>query len=108
MLDKGYKNHSIFMATNTQIWSELQDFKVQITYRSNSETMEEAEVFTKSEEKTDIKGIAYRAFMSALGMGNSELLDGQVGGLNDVQFNLGISQQERDLLNRIWNFYANR
>lgn len=32
MLDKAYKNHSLFMATSTQIWSELQDFKVQITY----------------------------------------------------------------------------
>lgn len=70
--------------------------------------MAQTEVSTGSEEKTDIKGIAYRAFMSALGTGNSELLNNQVGNLNNVQFNLGISPQERDLLNRIWNFYANR
>lgn len=108
MLDRAYKNHSLFMASSTQIWSELQDFKVQITYQSNSETMEQAEVFTKSEEKADIKRIAYRAFMSALGMGNSELLDGQVGSLNNVQFNLGISQQDRDLLNSIWNYNVSR
>lgn len=108
MLDKAYKNHSIFMATSTQIWSELQDFKVQVTYQSNSGAMAQTEVSTGSEEKTDIKGIAYRAFMSALGTGNSELLNNQVGNLYNVQFNLGISPQERDLLNRIWNFYANR
>lgn len=39
MLDNAYETHSRFMATSTQIWSELQDFKVQITYHfSNSNT----------------------------------------------------------------------
>lgn len=39
MLDNAYEAHSRFMATSMQIWSELQDFKVQINYHSsNSET----------------------------------------------------------------------
>ena len=108
MLDKAYKNHSIFMATSTQIWSELQDFKVQITDQSNSGATAQVKTATGREEKTDIKGLAYRAFMSALGTGNSELFNKQAGNSSSIQPDLGISPQERNLLNRIWNFYANR
>ena len=108
MLDKAYKNHSLFMATSTQIWSELQDFKVQITYQSNSGAIAQEKTSTGREEKTDIKGLAYRAFISALGTGNSGLLNKQPGNLNSIQSDLGISSQERDLLNSIWNYYANR
>ena len=36
MLDEAYNAHSLFMATSTQIWSELQDFKAKITYHSGS------------------------------------------------------------------------
>ena len=108
MLDKAYKNHSIFMASSTQIWSELQDFKVQITYQSNSGTTAQVKTSTGREEKTDIKGLAYRAFMSALRTGNSELSNKQAGNSSSIQPDLGISPQERNLLNRIWNFYVNR
>lgn len=39
MLDNAYETHSRFMATFTQIWNKLQDFKIQITYHSdNSKT----------------------------------------------------------------------
>ena len=108
ILDKAYKNHSLFMASSTQIWSDLQDFKVQIIYQSNSGAMAQENSSTGREEKTDIKGLAYRAFMSALGTGNNELLNKQEGNLNSIQPDLGISSQERDLLNSIWNYYANR
>lgn len=108
MLDKAYKNHSIFMASSTQIWSELQDFKVQITDQPNSEAVAQVKTSTGREEKTDIKGLTYRAFMSALGKGNSELFNKQAGNSSCIQPDLGISPQERKLLNRIWNFYANR
>ena len=36
MLDKAYETHSRFMAANTQIWSDLQDFQPQTVYHSGS------------------------------------------------------------------------
>lgn len=35
MLDNAYETHSRFMATSTQIWNEMQDFKVQKVYHSS-------------------------------------------------------------------------
>lgn len=78
MLDNAYETHSRFMATSTQIWSELQDFKVQINYHSsNSET-------EKSETKNQ-----------------------NAGSLNHFRLNLGVSSSARNVLNGIWNYYAN-
>lgn len=36
MLNQAYENHSIFMATSTEIWSELQDFTPTVTYHKAS------------------------------------------------------------------------
>ncbi|MBD5546171.1 MAG: hypothetical protein HDQ97_15205 [Lachnospiraceae bacterium] len=104
MLDTAYETHSRFMAKNTQIWSELQDFKVQINYHSSkSETEKSA---TKN-QNTGIKEQAYNAFMSAINKENSGMLKQQTGGLDHVRLNLGISSSARNVLNSIWDYYAN-
>ena len=38
MLNQAYENHSNFMATSTEIWSELQDFTPSVVYHKGSET----------------------------------------------------------------------
>lgn len=63
MLDNAYETHSRLMATSTQIWSELQDFKVQINYHSSSSETEKSE--TKN-QNAGVKEQAYNAFMSAI------------------------------------------
>ena len=104
MLDKAYEIHSGFMATSTQIWSELQDFKVQTDYHSN-ETEVEASI-TKS-QNVEIKDQAYNAFMSAINDENTGLLKHKEGNLNNLHLNLGISSSARNILNGIWDYYAN-
>lgn len=86
MLDKAYETHSRFMAVNTQIWGELQDFKVQIVYHSGS--IQEASA--AENQRAGIKEQAYNAFMSA------------------INLHVGISDSERNVLNSIWNYYANK
>lgn len=104
MLDHAYEAHSKLMATSTQIWSELQDFKVQINYHSsNSET-------EKSETKNlnaGVKEQAYKAFMSAISKENSGMLKQKTGSLNHFRLNLGVSSSARNVLNGIWDYYAN-
>lgn len=63
MLDHTYETHSKLMATSTQIWSELQDFKVQINYHSSNSETEKTE--TKN-QNAGVKEQAYKAFMSAI------------------------------------------
>ncbi|MCI9077464.1 MAG: hypothetical protein HFH68_00890 [Lachnospiraceae bacterium] len=104
MLNNAYETHSRFMATSTQIWNELQDFKVQISsHSSNVKT----ETETAKNSVTGIKEHAYNAFMSAISEDNSKLLSQKTGSLNHVQLNLGISSSERVILNGIWDYYAN-
>ena len=104
MLDNAYETHSRFMATSTQIWSELQDFKVQITYHfSNSNT----QTSTTKNQDTNVKDQAYNAFMSAISKENRGLLKQKTGNLNHFRLNLGISSSARDVLNNIWDYYAN-
>ena len=104
MLDNAYETHSRLMATSTQIWSELQDFKVQINYHSsNSETEKSA---TKN-QNAGVKEQAYNAFMSAISKENSEMLKQKTGSLNHFRLNLGISASARGVLNRIWDYYVN-
>ena len=94
MLDKAYETHSRFMATNTQIWSELQGFKAQTVYHSGGSEKEAAAV----------KEQAYHAFMDAV----SEKNGGRdKGSLNQFQLDLGISLSARNTLNGIWDYYAN-
>lgn len=104
MLDNAYETHSRFMATNTQIWSELQDFKVQIDYHSGST---ETETVTEKKQSADIKGQAYSAFMSAINEENCGLLKQKTGSLNHFQLNLGIPSSARAFLNNIWDYHAN-
>lgn len=104
MLDKAYETHSSFMATSTQIWSELQDFKVQTVYHS---TGTETESSTTTKQNTDIKEQAYNEFMSAINEENIGLLKQKEGSLNNLHLNLGISSSTRNMLNGIWDYYAN-
>lgn len=104
MLDNAYETHSRFMAANTQIWSELQDFKVQIDYHSGSA---ETETVTEKKQSADIKGQAYSAFMSAINEENCGLLMQKTGSLNHFQLNLGIPSSARTFLNSIWDYHAN-
>lgn len=97
MLDKAYETHSRFMATNTQIWSELQGFKAQTVYHSGSSEKEAAVV----------KEQAYRAFMDAVSEKNGGRLKQEKGSLNQFQLDLGISLSARNTLNGIWDYYAN-
>ncbi|MDE6744316.1 MAG: hypothetical protein K2J95_10605 [Lachnospiraceae bacterium] len=104
MLDSAYKTHSRFMATNTQIWSELQDFKVQIEYHSGNANTEEP---TTKNQVTDVKAQAYNALMSAINEENIVSLKKEKGSLNHFQLNLGISSSARNVLNSVWDYHAN-
>lgn len=97
MLDKAYETHSRFMAANTQIWSELQDFKAQTVYHSGGSEKEAAAV----------KEQAYHAFMDAVSEKNGGRLKQEKGSLNQFQLDLGISLSARNTLNGIWDYYAN-
>ena len=97
MLDKAYETHSRFMATNTQIWSELQGFKAQTVYHSSSSEKEAAVV----------KEQAYRAFMDAVSEKNGGRLKQEKGSLSQFRLDLGISPSARNTLNGIWDYYAN-
>ena len=97
MLDKAYETHSRFMATNTQIWSELQGFKAQTVYHSGGSEKEAAVV----------KEQAYRAFMGAVSEKNGGRLKQEKGSLSQFRLDLGISSSARNTLNGIWDYYAN-
>lgn len=97
MLDKAYETHSRFMAANTQIWSELQDFKAQTVYHSGGSEKEAAAV----------KEQAYHAFMDAVSEKNGGRLKQEKGSLNQFRLDLGISPSARNTLNGIWDYYAN-
>ncbi|MDE6982558.1 MAG: hypothetical protein K2P60_14350, partial [Lachnospiraceae bacterium] len=66
-------------ATSTQIWSELQDFKVQINYHSSNSETEKSE--TKN-QNAGVKEQAYKAFMSAISKENGGMLKQKTGNLN--------------------------
>ena len=104
MLDHAYETHSKLMATSTQIWSELQDFKVQINYHSSNSETEKSE--TKN-QNAGVKEHAYKAFMSAISKENGEMLRQKTGSLNHFRLNLGVSSSARNVLNGIWDYYAN-
>ncbi len=104
MLDSAYETHSRFMATNTQIWSELQGFKAQIVYHSSGA---ETEALVAKNESEGVKEQAYNAFMAAINEKNSGLLKQEKGSLNHFQLNLGISSSARNVLNSVWDYYAN-
>lgn len=104
LLDHAYETHSRFMATSTQIWSELQDFKVQINYHSSNSETEKSE--TKN-QNAGVKEQAYKAFMSAISKESGGMLKQKTGSLNYFRLNLGVSSSARNVLNGIWDYYAN-
>ena len=106
MLDKAYEKHSKFMAASTEIWSDLQDFKPQITYHSKSADTAQS-VSADNTGKSGIKEQAYQAFMSAVNNDNIRLLPQSKDGLSNIKLGLGILTSARNELNRIWDYYTN-
>ena len=106
MLDKAYEQHSKFMATSTEIWSNLQDFKPQITYHSKSTDTAQS-ISTDNIGKSGMKEQAYQAFMSAVNNENIRLLSQSKDGLSNIKLGLGITVSMRNELNHIWDYYAN-
>lgn len=67
LLDKAYENHSKFMAENTEIWNNLKDFKVQITYhKGNGAAEQPKQEPVRGMKKGEIRNQAFAAFMSAI------------------------------------------
>jgi len=55
MLNQAYENHSNFMATSTEIWSELQDFTPSVVYHKGSEQTANEQNIGENQENTAIK-----------------------------------------------------
>lgn len=116
MLDKAYANHSTFIATSTEIWADLQDFTPTVVYHKGSKPSDEKlsvkesrkEEVAEHSKKGQIKDMVSKAFMSAVSNENRMSLSQHEGSLNHFKLNLGISVSERDRLNGIWDFYANK
>ena len=115
MLNQAYENHSNFMATSTEIWSELQDFTPSVVYHKGSEQTaneqnigENQENTAKSKEKGVIQNSAYQAFLSAIKSDNQKLSQQYSGDWKDLRLNLNVSDGDRKMLNGIWDYYANK
>lgn len=115
MLNQAYENHSDFMATSTEIWSELQEFTPSVIYHKGSGQAEQEqsideskENVAKSEEKGVIKNAAYQAFLSAIQQDNQKLSQQYSGDWKDLRLNLKVSDDDRKMLNGIWDYYANQ
>lgn len=100
MLDQAYETHSRFMAANTQIWSELQDFKARVEYHANGT---QAKAPAQNKQSEEVREQAYHTFMSAISEDNLELLKQYKGGLQQLRLDLDISSSARTGLNRIWD-----
>lgn len=108
MLDKAYANHSTFMASSTEIWADLQDYTPTVVYhKEGNEQAIDADV-AEHLEKGKIKDMVSQAFMSAVNDENRVLVAKQKGSLNHFKLNLDISTSVRNLLNGIWDYYANK
>ncbi len=116
MLDEAYANHSTFMATSTEIWAALQDFTPMVTYHKGdtqvdgeqSANTSQKKASTEDGEKGKITDIVSQAFMSAISEANESALVEHHGSLNHFKLDLGISTSARDMLNGIWDYYANK
>ena len=115
MLNQAYENHSNFMATSTEIWSELQDFTPSVVYHKGSEQTEKEQNISesqennaKSKEKRVIKDTAYQAFLSAIKSDNQKLSQQYSGDWKDLRLKLNVSDGDRKMLNGIWDYYANK
>lgn len=116
MLEEAYANHSTFMATSTEIWADLQDFTPMVTYHEGdtqvdgeqSANASQKNTSTEYGEKGKITDIVSQAFMSAISEANESALIGHQGSLNHFKLDLGISTFARNMLNGIWDYYANK
>ncbi len=112
MLKRAYESHSTLMASTTEIWESLKDFKPSTVYGNSSTGADETQ--TADTDKADagaaqkghIRDIAYKALISAIGSDNLKLSASHTGSLNKLNLNLDISASDRSLLNSIWNYYA--
>ena len=113
MLNKAYESHSMFMASSTQIWAELEDFTQSVVYQKggsdvksdNQQSDTDSHKKTASYEKGSIKETAYQAFMSAIKSDNNNLINASDNWKN-VRLNLNVSDSNRKMLNNIWDYYA--
>ena len=115
MLNQAYENHSNFMATSTEIWSELQDFTPSVVYHKGSgQTANEQNIgenqenTARSKENGVIQNSAYQAFLSAIQSDNQKLSQQYLGDWKDLRLNLNVSDGNRKMLNGIWDYYANK
>lgn len=117
MLNKAYKSHSELMATSTEIWSKLQDFKpTTVWYKSNGQSSREQSIddnkdkntVKSSEENGVVKKMAYQAFLSAVSLDNKNLSQQYSGDWKELRLNLNISDNDRKTLNSIWDYYADK
>lgn len=91
------------MAASTEIWSNLQGFKPQITYHSKSaDTVQSVSIDNTG--NSGIKEQAYQAFMYSVNNENIRLLSQSKEGLSNIKFDLGISKSARNELNHIWDY----
>lgn len=64
MLNQAYENHSNFMATSTEIWSELKNFTPTLTYHKGSGQAEQEQSLGEGKEnitKPETKGVIKNA-----------------------------------------------
>ena len=115
MLNQAYENHSNFMATSTEIWSELQDFTPSVVYHKGSEQTANEQNIGENQENTArskgngvIQNSAYQAFLSAIQSDNQKLSQQYSGDWKDLRLNLNVSDGDRKMLNGIWDYYANK
>lgn len=116
MLEEAYANHSTFMATSTEIWAGLQDFTPMVTYHEGDTQVDgeqsanaiQKNASTEYGEKGKITDIVSQAFMSAISEANESALVEHQGSLNHFKLDLGISTFARNMLNGIWDYYANK
>lgn len=66
------------------------------------------ETATKPETKGVIKNAAYQAFLSAIETDNQKLSQQYSGDWKDLRLNLNVSENDRKMLNGIWDYYANQ
>ena len=119
MLDKAYESYSTFMATSTQIWSELKDFTPSVVYHKtgeqlnnkvndNNKTVDSKDNIFSNGQENAIKNMAYNAVMSAIQKDNQTLINQNNEDYRKLRLNLNISNDDRKLLNDIWDYYANK
>lgn len=88
-------------------WAEQKEKEEKMAEQEQS-IGESKETTTKPETKGVIKNVAYQTFLSALQPDNQKLSQQYSGDGKDLRLNLNVSENERKVLNGIWDYYANR